>query len=387
VVAIRRKGKHNMNLLVVGTDFSPYSGGIGTYTKELATSLAQKNRVIVLANGISNPQSFDRGRPYHIIRTPSLPVLRQLSFLIYIPWILRRYHIDAVLHVVWTTALISHLWHCLMPVPYFVSIHGSECHDDTLTWRRRLKGFLKKRRLAALQKAKGIFPVSNYSARLVMSLGVEKERIEVISNGVDVQRFKPSASNGNSDEQKRLLTVARLDLHKGHDRVLEALAILKSQGITPRYTIVGQGDEEDRLRKMSQILGLENQVEFTGFISGNQLPHIYNSCDVYVMASREIPGRLDLIEGFGISFLEASASGLPVVAGDSGGVSDAVQHGKTGILVDPNNPEDIASAIKRLLTDKDLVRQLGNEGRRWTETEMSWEHVARRKVSAMQRMM
>jgi len=375
-----------MNILVVGADFSPYSGGIGTYTKELATFLTQKNRVIVLANGISSPQPFDQDRPYHIIRTPCLPVLHQLAFLIYIPWILRRYHIDAVLHVVWTTALISHFWYYLVQVPYFVSVHGSECHDDTLTWRRRLKGYLRKWKLAALQKAKGIFPVSNYSARLVMSLGVDKECIEIISNGVDTERFKPSASQRNLDEQKRLLTVARLDLHKGHDRVLEALAVLKAQGITPRYTIVGQGDEGTRLRKMLQILGLENQVEFTGFVSGNQLPSMYSSCDIYVMASREIPRRLDIVEGFGISFLEASASGLPVVAGDSGGVSDAVQHEKTGLLVNPDNPEDIASAIKRLLTDSNLARQLGNEGRRWTETQMSWEHVAKRMVNAMQRM-
>ncbi len=381
------KGKHNMNILIVGADFSPYSGGIGTYTKELATFLAQKNQVVVLANGISDSQAFDRDRPCHIIRTPSLPVLRQLAFIIYIPWILRRYHIDAVLHVVWTTALVSHLWYHLMPVPYFVTVHGSECHDDTLTWRRRLKGYLKKWRLAALQKAKGIFPVSNYSSDLVISLGVEREHVEVISNGVDVQRYKPSAGNEKLDEQKRLLTVARLDLHKGHDRVLEALAMLKAQGITPRYTIVGQGDEEDRLRKMSQVLGLENQVEFTGFISGNQLSPIYNSCDIYVMASREIPGRLDLVEGFGISFLEAGAFALPVIAGNSGGVSDAVQNGKTGILVNPDSPDDIASAIKLLLTDDVLARRLGNEGRRWTETQMSWEHVAGRLINAMQRMM
>ena len=375
-----------MNLLVVGADFSPRSGGIGTYTKELATFLTQKTRVIVLANGISNPKIFDHDCHFQIIRTPSFPVLRHMAFFIYIPWILRRYHIDAVLHVVWTTALISHLWHYLLQVPYFVSVHGSECHDDTLTWRRRLKGYLRKWKLAALQKAKGIFPVSNYSARLVMSLGVDKECIEIISNGVDTERFKPSASQRNLDEQKRLLTVARLDLHKGHDRVLEALAVLKAQGITPRYTIVGQGDEGTRLRKMLQILGLENQVEFTGFVSGNQLPSMYSSCDIYVMASREIPRRLDIVEGFGISFLEASASGLPVVAGDSGGVSDAVQHEKTGLLVNPDNPEDIASAIKRLLTDSNLARQLGNEGRRWTETQMSWEHVAKRMVNAMQRM-
>ena len=376
-----------MKLLIVGADFSPYSGGIGTYTKELATFLTQQNQAIILANGIANPKTFDQDAPYQIIRTPSFPILRHLAFFIYIPWIIKRYHIDAVLHVVWTTALISHVWHYLIPVSYFVSVHGSECLDDTLTWRRRLKSCLRKWRLAALQKAKGIFPVSNYSARLVMSLGVVKDRIEVISNGVNTQRFRPILNQKTGDEQKKLLTVARLDLHKGHDRVMEALSILKKQGFTPNYTIVGQGPEEMRLRKMVQYLGLENQVVFTGFIGNNQLPSMYTYSDIYVMASREIPGRLDLVEGFGISFLEAGASGLPVVAGNSGGVSDAVRDGKTGLLVNPDNPEDIASAIKCLLTNDNLARRLGDEGRRWTDTQMSWEQVARRLVSAMQRMM
>ncbi len=376
-----------MNLLIIGTDFSPYSGGIGTYTKELATFLTRENQVIILANGISNTKAFDHGCLYQIIRTPSFPILRHLAFFIYIPWILRRNHIDAVLHVVWTTALISHLWYYLIPVPYFVSVHGSEFLNDTMTWKRRLKSYLRKWRLAAFRKTKGFFPVSNYSAQFVMSLGVAKERIEVISNGVDTQRFRPTVNHRSGGEQKKLLTVARLDLHKGHDRVLEALSILKKQSLTPNYTIVGQGSEEMRLRKMVQDLGLENQVIFAGFISEYQLPTMYTSCDIYVMASREIPGRLDLVEGFGISFLEAGASGLPVVAGDSGGVSDAVQHGKTGLLVNPDNPKDIASAIKLLQTDDSLARRYGNEGRRWTETQMSWEQVARRLVSAMQRMM
>ena len=219
-----------------------------------------------------------------------------------------------------------------------------------------------------------------------MSLGAEKNRIEVIFGGIDTQRFKPITNHQESNRQKKLLTVARLDLNKGHDYVLKALAILKEQGLAPNYTIVGQGPEEMRLRQMAQVLGLESQVEFTGFVPDNQLAAIYTSCDIFVMASREIPGRLDLVEGFGISFLEASASGLPVVAGNSGGISDAVQNGKTGLLVNPDSPEDIAFAIKRLLTDEDFARQLGNEGRRWTETQMSWEHVAKRMVNAMQRM-
>ena len=376
-----------MNLLVVSSDFSPRSWGIGAYTKELSTSLSRKNQVTVLATGIPDAKTFDHGCPYRIIRTPSFPILRYVAFFFYVPWILRRYHIDAVLHVVWITSLISHLWSCLQPVPYFVSVHGTEMRDDKISWRRRLKGYLRKWRLAALRKAKGIFPVSNFSACLVMSLGIEQSCIEVIFNGVNTQHYCPVANDQAKTKQQKLLTVARLDLNKGHDYVLRALAILKEQGLTPNYTIVGQGPEEKRLREMVQDLGLEDQVVFTGFIPDNQLPAIYTSCDIYVMASREIPGRLDLVEGFGIAFLEASASGLPVVAGDSGGVSDAVQHGKTGLLVNPDNPENIASAIKCLLTDDNFARRLGDEGRRWTETQMSWEHVAKRMVNAMRRMM
>lgn len=376
-----------MNLLVVGSDFSPRSWGIGAYTKELATFLTRENQVTVLATGIPNAKAFDHGCLYQIIRTPSFPILRYIAFLIYIPWILRKYQIDAVLHVVWITSLISHIWYWLIPVPYFVSVHGTEIRDDKKSWRRRLKYYLKGWRIAALRKAKGIFPVSNYSARLVVSLGVEQSRIKVLLNGVNTQRFRPVTNYQKRNRQKRLLTVARLDLNKGHDHVLEALSILKKQGFTPNYIIVGQGSEETRLRKMVQCLGLENQVVFTGFIANNLLPPMYTSCDIYVMASREIPGRLDLVEGFGISFLEAGASGLPVVAGNSGGVSDAVRDGKTGLLVNPDSPEDIASAIKCLLTDDNLARRLGNEGRRWIETQMSWEHVAGRLITAMRMMM
>ncbi len=385
--ALRRKGILTMNILVVSSDFSPRSWGIGAYTKDLSTFLTKTNSVTVLATGIPDAKTFDHGSPYRIIRTPSFPILRHISFFVYVPWALKRYHIDSVLHVVWITSLISHIWYWLIPVPYFVSVHGTEIRDDKISWRRRLKYYLKDWRIVALRKAKGIFPVSNYSARLVMSLGIEQSRIEVLLNGVNTQQYLPVANNQKKNKQQRLLTVARLDLNKGHDYVLNALAILKKQGLTPNYTIVGQGPEEMRLRKMVQELGLENQVIFTGFIPDNQLPAIYTSCDIYVMASREIPGRLDLVEGFGISFLEASASGLPVVAGDSGGVSDAVRNGKTGLLVNPDNPEEIASAIKHLLTDDNLARLLGNEGRRWTETEMNWEHVARRMVNAMQKMM
>ena len=191
----------------------------------------------------------------------------------------------------------------------------------------------------------------------------------------------------NKNGSKKLLTVARLDLHKGHDFVLKALALLKQEGLTPQYDIVGHGEEKARLQNMVSDLGLESQVKFTGFIADPNLPNIYTSADIFIMASREIPGRLDIIEGFGITFLEASASGLPVVAGNSGGVSDAVRDGETGLLVIPDDPNDIARALKRLLNDDDFAQKLGNNGRKWVETQMNWDCMADRMHNAIEHLM
>ena len=376
-----------MNFLLVGTDFPPKSGGISTYTKELAIGLSKKGRVTVLAPGTKNSKSSESVTIFRTIRTPAIPVLRDLAFLIYLPFIIKRYRIDVVLHTIWLTALISHLFYRFLPIPYFISVHASEILDDSRTWRRRLKRYLKPWRIRTLKKAKGLFPVSRFSAKIVSSQGIEKKRICVISNGVDPQRFRVANSNTKKSAQNKLLTVARLDLHKGHDLVLEAMDILKREGFAPDYLIVGEGEEEINLRKKVEILGLNRQVKFTGFIPDSQLPDIYAECDIFVMASRQIPERLDLIEGFGISFLEASASGLPVVAGNSGGVSDAVCDGETGLLVKPDEPEDIACALKRLLKDDEFAHELGKNGRKWVESVMNWDCMAERMHNAIQRLM
>jgi phosphatidylinositol alpha-1,6-mannosyltransferase len=375
-----------VNFLIVGTDFPPKTGGISTYTKELAMALSKRGQISVLAPGTNNSKAFDYACTFRIIRTPALPILCNIMLFIYLPLVIIRYRIDVVLHTIWLTALISHLYYRFLPIPYFISVHASEILDDTRTWRRRLKSYLKPWRVLALKRAKGLFPVSRYSAKIVASHGIEKNRICVISNGVDPQRFRSTDSYQRKTKINKLLTVARLDLHKGHDLVLEAIATLKREGFTPEYRIVGIGEEEAHLRKKVQTLGLNQQVKFMGFISDSKLPGIYAESDIFVMASRQIPGRLDLIEGFGIAFLEASASGLPVIAGNSGGVSDAVRDGETGLLVNPDKPDDIARAIKRLLIDSDLARQYGKKGREWVETQKSWDCIAEQMQGAIQRL-
>jgi phosphatidylinositol alpha-1,6-mannosyltransferase len=374
-----------LKLLMVCSDFPPDRGGISTYSIEIASALVKSCRVTVLAPGAPNISKFDESCNFRIIRTPSLPFIRIAALFFYLPYLLMRFRFDAVLHTVWPTALISHLYYWFLPVSYFISVHASEILNDKRTWRRRLKCYLRSWRNAAINRAAGIFPVSHYSANLIRSFGLSQKNIHVVPNGVDPWRFRPDVCLNDKGLPKRILTVARLDLHKGHDRVLEALGLIKSKGLEFEYVIVGEGDEERRLRQIAKELGLVNEVIFAGHIPDRELPGVYASADIFVMASREIPGRLDLIEGFGIAFLEAAASGLPVIAGRSGGVADAVRDGKTGFLIDPEDPKEIAEAIHLLLISPDLCQRLGGEGRQWTMCQMNWENAAKRLLDKMQR--
>ena len=374
-----------MNILFAATDFPPMRGGISRYSHELAGALSGGFRmnVVVLAGGTRREDPLPNPAPYRLIRPPAIPLVELIAFFFIFPWIVYRFQIEAVLHTVWPTALISHFWRLLLPIPYFVSVHGSEFIDDTLSPRRRIKLLLRPWRNAALKAASGLFPVSRYGMQLLIDSGFSPEKIQIIPNAADPERFKPSSEIQETGRRQILLTVARLDLHKGHDRVLDAMALLKKKGICPVYRIAGEGDESERLDQLARSLGLEDQVEFLGFIPDKELPGIYASSDIFIMPSREMPGRGDLIEGFGIAFLEAGACGLPVIAGNSGGVPDAVADGETGILVDPNDPVQIADAIERLIVDENLAKRLGCAGRRRVETRLNWNQVGRNLLSAI----
>jgi phosphatidylinositol alpha-1,6-mannosyltransferase len=118
-------------------------------------------------------------------------------------------------------------------------------------------------------------------------------------------------------------------------------------------------------------------VRFAGYVPASELAGHYQLADVYIMASREI-GETGDVEGFGITFLEAGACGVPVIGGRSGGVSDAVVDGSTGVLVDPLDADQIAAVLIRLLADEDLSRSMGRAGRRRVEENLQWRHMAAR---------
>src|SRR5690606_13353498 len=139
--------------------------------------------------------------------------------------------------------------------------------------------------------------------------------------------------------------------------------------------LVGGGPDRGRLTRLARACGVAADVVLTGTVPAEELPAHYAAGDVFAMPCRTRRGGLD-VEGLGIVYLEASATGLPVIAGDSGGAPDAVREGETGFVVDGRELPALTERLVTLLTDRELAARMGAAGRAWTETTWGWEAQA-----------
>jgi phosphatidylinositol alpha-1,6-mannosyltransferase len=264
-------------------------------------------------------------------------------------------------------------------VPYGVIVYGTEL----LLIDAKIRRSRFKRRTAGglLRKAAVIVAISEWTAgvaREVLGLLELDVPIETVPLGTAPSHFRPGI-NASGVRAKYgmnggpwLLTVARLEWHKGIDTVMRAMGAIRAAHPAVRYAIAGVGDRQPQLERLRQELGLGDVVRFLGSVPDAELPALYNAADLYVGISR----RHDLLaEGFGISLVEASACGLAVVGGRSGGVPDAVREGETGILVDPDDPQAVAAGINELLGDSERRTQLGAAGRKAVESYYNWDRV------------
>lgn len=268
-------------------------------------------------------------------------------------------------------------------VPYGVLLHGG----DLLILRDQAQRSLLKRRAAHALLGSAAVLVSNSTwtsnlCRAVMNqvgLEFETSRVRVVPLGADPLVFRPGV---DSTEVRRryglnrgrwLLTVARLTAHKGIDTGIRVVAQLATAYPELVYAVVGSGDQLPGLEKLAQSLGVLDRVRFFTDVPDTDLPAFYSCAEIYLGLSR---ATAQGVEGFGISLVEASACGLPIVAGRSGGIPDAVREGETGLLVDPEQPAGAAAAVKVLLEDRALASRLGAEGRRSVETYFNWNRVA-----------
>jgi phosphatidylinositol alpha-1,6-mannosyltransferase len=229
--------------------------------------------------------------------------------------------------------------------------------------------------------ASALIANSANTRRLLESCGVPGAKIHIVYPGVDAERFTPGVDGRElrarlaPGADVMLLSVGRLQRRKGHDTAISAVASLKAQYPRLRYVIVGDGEERARLEGLVRSLGVDGQVVFAGEVSVDDLPRYYAASDIFLLPNRIEQGD---IEGFGIVFLEAAATGRPAIGGNSGGVPEAVADGQTGLLVSGTDVEELAATIRRLAGDAVLRERLGRAGRERVLRSFTWISTAER---------
>jgi phosphatidyl-myo-inositol dimannoside synthase len=207
----------------------------------------------------------------------------------------------------------------------------------------------------------------------------KKVSLVQISPGISTDLFQPGdkpaelLAKYQIGNRPTLLCVGRLVHRKGQDRLIEAMAKIKAEIPDALLLFVGSGPREAHLKKLITKFALENDVKLLGRITYDQLPKHFLLGDVFVSPSRSRLGGLE-VEGLGIVYLEASSSGLPVIAGNSGGAPDAVLNNKTGIVVDGTDIDEISKACILLLSNSRLAKEYGSAGRIWAVNNWNWNY-------------
>jgi phosphatidyl-myo-inositol dimannoside synthase len=343
------------------------------------------------ARPIAGWRESDAGKPYPIRRLPWLrpPIVEPLRhsiglldlLLIDLPVMLFTFVavvIEAIrrgartivigeLHGLgWLAILLS----LLTPWRVVIYTHGEEIVQTAYNRLARLRG-------AALRASDVVLAVSRFTRdRLIGDFGVAPEKIRLVPNGVDLDRFSP----GDGADEPFVLGVGRLIERKGFDRLIEAFARVASDFPAHRLCIAGTGAEEAKLRAMAERLGVGERVELPGAVSDAELLSLYRRCTLFAMPNRTLPDGDT--EGFGLIFLEANACGKPVIGGRAGGAVDAVVDGETGLLVNGDDSAAIADALRRLLGDAALRHRLGQAGLARARG-LGWDHSAKLFVEAV----
>src|SRR6185295_5738427 len=373
--------------LLLTYDFPPIGGGISRWMAELAKRYPPGS-LVVSTGQQGDASDVDAGFPNRVDRL-SIPSRRLRTIQGILLWsrrvaVLAR-STDA--EFIWCGNIKPAAYPAKWTMertgtPFGILLHGG----DLLILQHQVhQSAVKRKTAAALLSSAAVLVANSEWTRdrcltLLSELDIDAtpDRVRVVPLGADHEFFRPGLDTREVraryglDEGRWLLSVARLSRHKGIDTALQALARLQARYPDLRYAVVGTGEEHEALAAEARELGVADRVRFLTDVPDRDLPALYNAAEIYLGISRLMEQR---VEGFGISLAEASACGVPVVAGRSGGIPAAVRDGETGLLVDAEQVEAVAEALSRLLDDRGLRARLGSAGRRAVESHYNWDRV------------
>jgi phosphatidyl-myo-inositol dimannoside synthase len=362
--------------LIVTNDFPPRQGGIQSFVHSLAVRLPE-GTVTVYAPAWDGAEEFDRNQPFPVIRHPTSLMLPVPSVSRRAVALAREHGCDAVLFgAAAPLALITPALRKAGVTRAVALTHGHEAGWAALPGARRLL-----RRIG--DEVDVLTYLGEYfRTRLARALSPEAARRAArLAPGVDLTFFHPESGGDARRERLGLkdrpvvVCVSRMVPRKGQDTLIRAWPQIRRQVSDAALLLVGDGRYAPTLRRMARERDLANDVIFTGPVPWPELPGYYGAADVFAMPCRTRRAGLD-VEGLGIVYLEASAAGLPVIGGDSGGAPDAILDGETGYVV--SDPETLRARITELLNDPGKARAMGEKGLAWVDREWRWELAAAR---------
>ncbi|MQY25591.1 glycosyltransferase family 4 protein [Nocardia aurantia] len=365
--------------LLVTNDFPPRPGGIQSYVHTLAMQLPPDQLVVYAPRWRGDSHlRFDAQQPFQVVRHPTTLMLPSPLVLRRAAKLLRDERCDSVwFGAAAPLALMSPLLRRAGARHIVASTHGHEVGWSMLPAARQA--------LRAIgENTDTVTYVSKYTRRRFAAAFGPQAALEYLPPGVDSTVFRPDpaarqelrARYGLGD-RPTILCLSRLVPRKGQDALIVAMQQIRERIDGAVLVIAGGGPYEDRLRGLVAATGLTDDVVFTGRVPAAELAAHHTVADVFAMPSRTRGAGLD-VEGLGIVYLEASATGVPVVAGSSGGAPETVLEGRTGTVVDGRSQRQIVDAIVDILSDRDAAAAMGAAGRAWVAEQWRWDVLGNR---------
>jgi phosphatidylinositol alpha-1,6-mannosyltransferase len=371
-----------MDILIITQDFAPERGGIQTYVTELARGFLARGHVVRLICPGSARDENPLPSLSDLVRLNVSSSLLFFPLLTYLPRYLKgNPSVTHVLYAQWQVAAAGALRSVATAGvrKTFCLVHGREL---LVSLFGPLRHVMMRRAFAGLDAA---FPNSNEVLRLTRDHAAPRCPLHLAHPGVDPEQYRP-VDAGFLRERYGLgtapviVSLTRMVARKNLRRLIEALPGVREAAPGAILILGGTGPERDALMKQAADAGLAGAVRFPGRIADAEMAAHYSLADVFALPS--LSSAKD-IEGFGIVYLEAGACEVPVVGGRAGGVPDAVADGETGLLVDPENTENIRDALVELLRNRDRAREMGRRARLRVQKSFTWSAAAERVLHLM----
>ncbi|MBK9295063.1 MAG: glycosyltransferase family 4 protein [Oligoflexia bacterium] len=377
-----------LKVLVTAYDYRPHVGGVATCAYETIQALSRINGVKVklitykqLSDEIFDSKSNFETLRFNMSRRSYIAVFQLIKILnkeinIFKPHV--------ILNFLWNPSAVAAFLskeRKRHKIPYAVVVHGVELLETNCGIKKKIRKAMSFVKRIVLKNAYRIFPVSNFTGALVKKITKSTANIKVIYNGVNSKEFYPQEASHELMKKYQtqgktvFLSMTRIESYKGIDKALEAFKEVAKINKNFKYIICGDGSDSERIQNMIKDYNLQDYVSLVGAISFAQRRNYYNLSDCFILLSR-FDQKTPNVEGFGLVFLEAAACAKPSIAGNSGGVSDAVLNQKTGWLVEPENISEIKQAILECIEAPAKRNILSENAYKHAVNEMSWENVA-----------